>query len=233
MQRDLIPCRVCGSENLHKSRRRDMTDIFRVGCNSCGILVEHDTKDEAVARWNALASAPVAAPVRQVLVSLPASGAVAWFDVDLEAFERCAADAIHKTRILYTAPVFDPQAQVVAEADADAWFVECRKPGTRMTYATVDKDDTRHYPVEQWDSIQKTAMRKWGAPNPDTERLNWLEQMVVMVRVPRRYGSGDLFCAAPPLAEGDEQPTSDLRAKVDEARAGFLPPEQPHGKEGA
>lgn len=51
---DLIPCPVCGSSNLHKSMRRDMTDIFRVGCNECGILVEHETKEEAIARWNAL-----------------------------------------------------------------------------------------------------------------------------------------------------------------------------------
>lgn len=61
-----------------------------------------------------------------------------------------------------------------------------------------------------------------AARSADAERVNWLEQMVVMVRVPRRYGSGDLFCAAPDLTEGDGLASSDLRAKIDEARAGLV-----------
>lgn len=45
----------------------------------------------------------------------------------------------------------------------------------------------------------------------DTERLDWLEQQIVEVRKPRRYGSQAMFFATPDL-EGDP---SDLRDQID------------------
>lgn len=60
-----------------------------------------------------------------------------------------------------------------------------------------------------------------GAPsNSDTERLNWLERMVVEVRAPLRWGSRQLFIANPEEVEGMEDDPSDIRAQIDYQRNG-------------
>lgn len=49
---ELLPCPFCGGTNLHKSRRFDGAEIFRVGCNGCTAVVEDYLKDAAIAAWN-------------------------------------------------------------------------------------------------------------------------------------------------------------------------------------
>ena len=58
-----------------------------------------------------------------------------------------------------------------------------------------------------------------GPAHPDTERLDWLTQMTVNVRVPLRYGSKNLFWSRSEERDGDADGPSDIRAKIDAARA--------------
>lgn len=50
----------------------------------------------------------------------------------------------------------------------------------------------------------------------DTERLDWLCEHVVNVRLPLVYGSRDMFWASPTDDDTGHE-ASDLRAKIDEA----------------
>jgi hypothetical protein len=61
-----------------------------------------------------------------------------------------------------------PAAQEPSEADA--WLFECKKPGTFMVYASVDKDDTLHWPLDQWKSVVRTPLVKAAAQPPSTVR---------------------------------------------------------------
>lgn len=54
----------------------------------------------------------------------------------------------------------------------------------------------------------------------DTERLNWLERMVVEVRAPLQWGSRQLFIANPEEVEGMDDDPSDIRAQIDFQRGG-------------
>lgn len=56
------------------------------------------------------------------------------------------------------------------------------------------------------------------AQQGDAQRLDYLETMVVNVRVNLRHGSRDLFWASPPDDDGEAGP-SDIRAKIDAALA--------------
>lgn len=40
----------------------------------------------------------------------------------------------------------------------EAWLIKCAKPGKRITYASVDENDTLHWPVDQWTSIEKIPL---------------------------------------------------------------------------
>ena len=39
-----------------------------------------------------------------------------------------------------------------------AWLYTCQKPGTQTVYASVDDNDSNHWPVDQWKSIVKTPL---------------------------------------------------------------------------
>lgn len=56
--------------------------------------------------------------------------------------------------------------------------------------------------------------------NADTERMNWLERMVVEARVPLVHGSANLFITAPTEVEGADDEPSDIRAQIDYQRNG-------------
>lgn len=58
----------------------------------------------------------------------------------------------------------------------------------------------------------------------DTERLNWLERMVVEVRVPLRWGSRQLFISNPAEVEGMDDDPSNIRAQIDYQRNGGTKP---------
>lgn len=57
----------------------------------------------------------------------------------------------------------------------------------------------------------------------DTERLNWLERMVVEVRLPL-YGSRQLFITSPSEVEGGEDEPSNLRKQIDYQQNGGIKP---------
>ena len=39
-----------------------------------------------------------------------------------------------------------------------AWLYTCQKPGTQTVYASVDENDSYHWPIDQWKSIVKTPL---------------------------------------------------------------------------
>lgn len=63
--------------------------------------------------------------------------------------------------------------------------------------------------------------REAGAAAPDEgddkRRLDWLETMVVNVRVDLPYGSHDLFWASPEEQDAGPSGPSDIRARIDAA----------------
>ena len=65
-----------------------------------------------------------------------------------------------------------------------------------------------------------------AAPQPhvDTERMNWLEMMVVEARQPGVHGSFHLFTASPVSMEGEPDNASDIRAQIDYQRNGGSKP---------
>lgn len=48
--------------------------------------------------------------------------------------------------------------------ETEAWLFKCKKPGTSMTYASVDEDDNQHYPIDQWKTIEKKPLYTHPAP---------------------------------------------------------------------
>jgi len=44
------------------------------------------------------------------------------------------------------------------DAEPVAWLYTCQKPGTQTVYASVDDNDSNHWPVDQWKSIVKTPL---------------------------------------------------------------------------
>lgn len=55
---------------------------------------------------------------------------------------------------------------------ADAWLYTCKKPGMLMTYASVDDNDSTHWPIDQWKSVIKEPLVKISSfPPPE---LTWL-----------------------------------------------------------
>jgi len=58
-------------------------------------------------------------------------------------------------------------AQVTqAVSEPVAWLFECRKPGKRETFASVFKDDTTHWPVDQWTEVKVTPLGPITHPAP-------------------------------------------------------------------
>lgn len=51
-------------------------------------------------------------------------------------------------------------ASVSAEESTQpvAWLYTCGKPGERIQYASVDADDSNHWPVDQWVSVLKEPL---------------------------------------------------------------------------
>ena len=45
---------------------------------------------------------------------------------------------------------------------AEAWLFICRKPGTSCAFASIDKDDTSWWPVDQWTHVERWALGKIG-----------------------------------------------------------------------
>lgn len=41
---------------------------------------------------------------------------------------------------------------------AEAWLITCRGPGRSLTYATVDKNDTLHWPLDQWATVKTVSL---------------------------------------------------------------------------
>ena len=44
------------------------------------------------------------------------------------------------------------------EQEPVAWLYTCQKPGTQTVYASVDENDSYHWPIDQWRSIAKTPL---------------------------------------------------------------------------
>ena len=44
------------------------------------------------------------------------------------------------------------------DAEPVAWMYTCQKPGTQTVYASVDENDSYHWPIDQWKSIAKTPL---------------------------------------------------------------------------
>jgi hypothetical protein len=85
---------------------------------------------------------------------------------------------------------------------ADFWIAQGDWP-TANDYAAFEK-------AEQWLLAQQPAAGSVG----DTRRMDWLEQQVVEVRRPMRYGSIALFHAEQ-VSDDDEPYRTDLRAQID------------------
>ena len=54
------------------------------------------------------------------------------------------------------------------DAEPVAWLYTCQKPGTQTVYASVDENDSYHWPVDQWKSIVKTPL--FAHPPAPTQR---------------------------------------------------------------
>lgn len=68
------------------------------------------------------------------------------------------------------------------------------------------------------------ATRSATRLSEDTERLNWLERMMVEARQPLVHGSHQLFIASPEPVEGADDEPSDIRAQIDYQRNGGVKP---------
>ena len=56
------------------------------------------------------------------------------------------------------------------EQEPVAWLYTCQKPGTQTVYASVDENDSYHWPIDQWKSIVKTPL---FAHPPAPQRTPW------------------------------------------------------------
>lgn len=45
------------------------------------------------------------------------------------------------------------------ESEPDAWLFKCARPGKRIVFATVDKEDTAHWPLDQWRTVERFPLR--------------------------------------------------------------------------
>ena len=68
-----------------------------------------------------------------------------------------------------------------------AWLYTCQKPGTQTVYASVDENDSYHWPIDQWKLIVKTPLFA-HPPAPITqEPVAWLSAYVNSVGLPDHY----------------------------------------------
>lgn len=64
-----------------------------------------------------------------------------------EAAERCAwLNGSGKTKVFKDLP--------------DAYLFVCKKPGSMTTYASVDPNDSQHWPIDQWKSVERFNLYK-------------------------------------------------------------------------
>lgn len=45
------------------------------------------------------------------------------------------------------------------QSEPDAWLFKCARPGKRVVFATVDKEDTAHWPLDQWRTVERFPLR--------------------------------------------------------------------------
>jgi hypothetical protein len=88
---------------------------------------------------------------------------------------------------------------------ADAWLYVCKQPGRVMTYASVDANDTYHWPVDQWASIERrplfavsglVAQRLW-IDGSDESNLGWWDYDEVDLSTPLRDDYEALYSVTP------------------------------------
>ena len=73
------------------------------------------------------------------------------------------------------------------DAEPVAWLYTCQKPGTQTVYASVDENDSYHWPIDQWKSIAKTPLFA-HPPAPTTqEPVAWLAAYVNSDGLPDKY----------------------------------------------
>lgn len=42
----------------------------------------------------------------------------------------------------------------------DAWLYTCKKPGYVTVFASIDENDTQHWPLDQWTEVTKEPLSK-------------------------------------------------------------------------
>ncbi len=75
---------------------------------------------------------------------------------------------------------------------------------------------------DAWKERCEKAQSELARAREDAERMDWLEQFVVEVRVPLVHGTRHLFIATPEDVEGGPDGPSDIRQKIDYQRNGAL-----------
>lgn len=121
---------------------------------------------------------------------------VAWFtedhltDKSATTYDREVADRWRAKGWPVTPLYAAPSAQTVAqereafEKEAVAWLYTCKKPGKLSVYASVDANDTNHWPEDQWTSVTKEPLRRAAPaqliaypddPDDDAEFCKWRE----------------------------------------------------------
>ena len=78
-----------------------------------------------------------------------------------EALEAALTNDIHQEA---------PDREAILRADraeqAEAWLFQCFKPGNRMVFASVDIDDTRWRPSDQWEWVARAPLTVCGPYEP-------------------------------------------------------------------
>jgi len=84
------------------------------------------------------------------------------------------------------------QRAPVAQQEPGAWLYVCSKPGKRTVYASVDENDTGHWPLDQWTTVTKHPL--YAAP--------------VAAQAEQVYESG-CYTPRPPAEQGERKSVQD------------------------
>jgi hypothetical protein len=97
---------------------------------------------------------------------------IAWHEADFGKKACDAADAVDMaiTTMLLTY-ARQVEAAVLKKLAPVAWLYKCSKPGLQTVYASVDENDTNHWPVDQWASIEKTPLAAIPQAEPTSAPL--------------------------------------------------------------
>lgn len=114
-------------------------------------------------------------PLPKHLVAIDQNDDEFWGELQDHAWDSDYGRDLKLNAPLFTAGQMEAYARAAIEANKRAesepsksepvaWLYTCKRPGKMTVYASVDANDTNHWPLDDWKSVEKIPLYAHPAP---------------------------------------------------------------------